>query len=257
MSEAPEPQTPRTTNADISVYDNLRLAAVAAARVVVDVAAAAVAAGGRFVVALAGGETPRTLYGLLAGPYRDAIPWDRVDVCFGDERCVPPDDPASNYRTARSTLLDQVPVAPDRVHRIAGELGGVAAALDYDVRLRRLFGHDSRAATFDLALLGVGPDGHTASLFPGDPALEERDRWVVPAAAPPGMKVRDRVTVTLPVLNRSRTVLFLCSGEEKREVLARILGGSAPELPAARVQGHERTLWILDRAAAAREAGGG
>src|SRR3712207_5211842 len=96
---------------DVTVYETLRQAAVAAARVVVDVAAAALARGGRFVIALSGGDTPRTLYGLLAGPYRDALPWDRVDVCFGDERCVPPDDAASNYRMARSTLLDHVPIA--------------------------------------------------------------------------------------------------------------------------------------------------
>jgi 6-phosphogluconolactonase len=247
---------PRTANLDVAVHETLRQAAAAAARVVVDVAAAAVARSGRFVVALAGGETPRTLYGLLAGPYRDALPWDRVDVCFSDERCVPPDDAASNYRMARSTLLDHVPLDAEQVHRIAGELGAASAAADYDARLRRLFGHDVRAPTFDIALLGVGADGHTASLFPGDAALEERERWAAAALAPAGTKARERVTLTLAVLNRARVVLFLCAGEDKREVLSRILSGSAPELPAARVHGTERTLWLLDRAAGAREAGG-
>jgi 6-phosphogluconolactonase len=250
VTEHPAHHGPRTANLDVSVHDTLRQAATAAARVVVDVATAAVARGGRFVVALAGGETPRTLYGLLAGPYRDAVPWDRVDVCFGDERCVPPSDAASNYRMARSTLLDHVPLAAERVHRIAGELGAEAAAADYDARLRKLFGHDVRAPTFDLALLGVGSDGHTASLFPGDATLEERERWAAATLAPSGMKVRERVTVTLSVLNRARVILFLCAGADKRGVLSRILSGSAPDLPAARAQGVERTLWLLDRAAA-------
>jgi 6-phosphogluconolactonase len=162
---------------------------------------------------------------------------------------VPPDDAASNYRMARSTLLDHVPVSADRVHRIAGEMGSAAAAADYDARLRKLFGHDARSPTFDVALLGVGADGHTASLFPDDAALEERERWAAPAVAPAGTKARDRVTVTLPVLTRARVVLFLGAGADKREVLSRILSGGAPELPAARVQGVERTLWLLDRAA--------
>jgi 6-phosphogluconolactonase len=235
---------------DVAVHDTLAGAAAAAAREIVGVAGDAVARRGRLVVALAGGETPRPLYGLLAGEYRDAMPWDRTDVCFGDERCVPPDDPASNYGMVRSTLLDHVPVAANRVHRIAGEMAADAAARDYDARMRQLFRDDGSAPTFDVALLGVGADGHTASLFLGDAALDERERWAAPALAPPGAKVRERVTLTLPVLNRARAVIFLCAGVEKREVVSRILSGAAPELPAARVRGAEHTFWLVDRASA-------
>ena len=235
---------------DIAVHDTLAGAAAAAAREIVGVAGDAVARRGRFVVALAGGETPRPLYALLAGEYRDAMAWDRTDVCFGDERCVPPDDAASNYGMVRSTLLDHVPVPANLVHRIAGELGADTAARDYDARMRKLFRDEASAPTFDVALLGVGTDGHTASLFPGDAALAERERWAAPALAPPGAKVRERVTLTLSVLNRARTVVFLCASAEKREVVSRILAGAAPELPAARVRGAEHTLWLVDRAAA-------
>jgi 6-phosphogluconolactonase len=226
------------------------MAARVAAREVVDAAAAAVAERSRFVVALAGGETPRPLYGRLGREYRDAVAWDRTDVCFGDERCVPPHDPASNFRMVWSTLLAQVPIVEERVHRISGELGPDAAARDYDARLRRLFPDDASTPTFDVAIMGVGADGHTASLFPGDPALDERKRWAAPLLAPPEMKVRERVTLTLPVLNRARLVLFLCAGAEKQDVVSRILSGAAPQVPAAQVRGVERTLWLLDRAAA-------
>lgn len=234
----------------VVVLETLDAASKVAAREVVDAAAAAVAQRERFVVALAGGETPRPLYGRLASEYRDALSWDRTDICFDDERCVPPHNPASNFRMVRSTLLARVPIVEERVHRIPGELGPDAAAGDYEARLRRLFLDDLPTPTFDVAIMGVGADGHTASLFPGDPALEERKRWAAPVLAPLEGKVRERVTLTLPVLNRARLVLFLCAGVEKRDVVSRILSGSAPELPAAQVHGLERTLWLLDRAAA-------
>jgi 6-phosphogluconolactonase len=234
----------------VVVLETLEVAARAAAREIVDAAAAAIEQRSRFVVALAGGETPRPLYGRLGSEYRDAVAWDRTDVCFGDERCVPPHNPESNFRRVWSTLLAHVPIVEERIHRIPGELGPDAAARDYDARLRRLFVDDATTPTFDVAVMGVGADGHTASLFPGDPALEERKRWAAPALAPPEMKVRERVTLTLPVLNRARLVLFLCAGVEKRDVVSRILSGAVPELPAAQVHGVERTVWLLDRAAA-------
>jgi 6-phosphogluconolactonase len=222
----------------------------AAADEIVGLATAAVASKGRFVVSLAGGDTPRSLYQLLAADYEQTIPWDRSEVCFGDERCVPPHNPRSNFRLAWSTLLDHVPIVETQVHRILGELGPDAAAREYDAQLRRLFADDPAIPTFDLTLMGVGTDGHTASLFPGDTALEERKRWAAPAHAPASVKVRERVTLTLPVLARARTVLFLCAGSEKRPVVSRILSGEGAELPAARVLGRERTIWLLDRAAA-------
>jgi 6-phosphogluconolactonase len=232
------------------VHETLVEASAAAAREIADAAADAVAHRGRFAVALAGGETPRPLYQMLAREYRDSVAWERTEVCFGDERCVPPHNPASNFRIAWSTLLAHVPVVEERIHRIPGELGPNAAAREYDARLRRLFVDQQDIPTFDIAVMGVGADGHTASLFPGDHALEERKRWAAPAHAPRRAKVPERVTLTLPVLNRTRVVLFLCAGAEKRAVVTRILSGAAPELPAAQVHGVERTVWLLDRAAA-------
>jgi 6-phosphogluconolactonase len=234
----------------VLVLDTLAAVSEEAAREIVAIAADAVTQRGRFVVALAGGETPRPLYELLAHDHRDAVSWQRAEVCFGDERCVPPHNPASNFRLAWSTLLAHVPIVEERVHRIPGELGPDAAARDYDGRLRQLLADDPSTPTFDVSIMGVGADGHTASLFPGDTALEERKRWAAPAHAPPGAKVRERVTLTLPVLNRTRVVLFLCAGAEKRDVVSRILSGADPDLPAARVYGMERTIWLLDRAAA-------
>jgi 6-phosphogluconolactonase len=232
------------------VVDDLAGLARAGAREVAANAIASATARGRFAISLAGGETPRSLYQVLARDYRAEIPWDRAEICFGDERCVPPHNPASNFRLAWTTLLEHVPIVEERVHRILGELGAHAAARQYDARLRQLFRDEPRTPTLDVTLLGVGPDGHTASLFPNDTALDERRRWAAPAHAPPQAKVPERVTLTFPVLNRSRVVMFLCAGAEKRDVVSRILSGADPTLPAARVSGVERTIWLLDRAAA-------
>ncbi|BDG10032.1 6-phosphogluconolactonase [Anaeromyxobacter paludicola] len=226
----------------------------AAAEELVLAAARAVAARGAFTLALAGGTTPRRLYALLAAePFRGRVPWDRTQVFFGDERPVPPDHPDSNYRMAREALLDHVPVAG--VHRIRGE--DPAAAERYEEELRRWFGIPPGGAPprLDLALLGLGADGHTASLFPGSLALDERVRWVVsPFVARLGSR---RTTLTLPVLDRARAVIFLVSGGEKAPALARALApapGDEP-LPAARVQPAGGALWIADHAAAAGPGG--
>lgn len=235
---------------DIVVRETLAEISEVAADEIAGIARDAVTRRGHFSVALSGGETPRSLYQLLAHSYRDAIAWNAAEIGFGDERCVPPHNPRSNFRLAWSTLLEHVPVVEERVHRILGELGPDAAAREYDARLRRLFADDPADATFDVAVMGVGADGHTASLFPGDTALEERTRWAAPAHAPGGAKVRERVTLTLPVLTRARTVMFLCAGDGKREVVSRILSGAGAQLPAARLAGMERTIWLLDRAAA-------
>ena len=237
---------PRTT----VVFDSPDLLARGAADEVARVASDAVGHRGRFAMSLAGGETPRALYQELARDHRESIAWHRAEICFGDERCIPPHNPASNFRLAWTTLLEHVPIVETRVHRILGELGPDPAASQYDTRLRQLFTDDPETPTFDLAIMGVGADGHTASLFPNDLAVEERRRWAVAAHAPPGAKVPERVTLTLPVLNRARVVMFLCTGAAKRDVAARILGGDHPELPAARVSGVERTIWLLDVAAA-------
>ncbi len=225
-----------------------------AAEEVARAASRAVAARGRFVVALAGGSTPRRLYALLAdesASYRARIPWERTHVFFGDERTVPPEHPDSNYRMAREALLDRVPVAS--VHRIRGADPDAADA--YEDELRRFFGIQSGGAPprLDLVLLGLGTDGHTASLFPGSPALDERIRWVMsPLVERLGTR---RITLTLPILNRARGALFLVSGAEKAGALARVIAPARGEepLPAARVRPEGGGLvWIVDDAAASR-----
>ena len=226
-----------------------------AAKEVAEVASRAVAERGRFTLALSGGSTPRRLYGLLAdgkAPFRERVPWERTHVFFGDERHVPPDHPESNYGMARETLLTHVPAAS--VHRIRGEEPDAAqAALAYERELREFFGvraPDAAPPQIDLVLLGLGPDGHTASLFPGTEGLEERRRWVVAVFVE---KLRThRITLTFPVLNRAREVLFLVSGSDKAQALSRVFarerGEDSP--PAARVRPEAGELiWIVDRAA--------
>jgi 6-phosphogluconolactonase len=219
---------------------------------------AAVAARGRFVVALAGGSTPRALHARLVALGADALPWPATHVVFGDERCVPPDDPASNYGMARDTLLAHVPVPAAQVHRLEGERPPPEAARRYEAALRALAGADQGidegVPFIDLLLLGMGADAHTASLFPGAPALAEQARWVVPAEAPPGVTPPQRLTLTLPALARARTLLVLAAGAEKRDAVsharaARPDDPTAP--PVARVRGRDLTLWLLDAAAAA------
>lgn len=183
-------------------------------------------------LALAGGETPRALYQRLATA---PVDWAHTEVFFGDERCLPADHPDSNYRMAFEALLSRVPA---RVHQMPGE---TCAAAAYEKELRAVF--SPGVPRFDVVLLGIGADGHTASLFPGDPALEERERLVVRVERAD----HSRLTLTLPVLNAARLALFLVAGESKRDALRRVLAGA--DLPAARVAA-QRTVIIADEAAA-------
>ena len=230
------------------------LAELAAGRLA-DAARAAVAARGRFSLALAGGGTPRDTYTRLAAS-RERVPWGHVELYFGDERCVPPGDDRSNFRMVAGALLDHVPVAPHHVHRMHGELAPDEGAAAYERTLRSAFGDvaaHAAAVTFDVALQGVGPDGHTASLFPGGAALRERERWVVAVPPPTTVEPRvGRITLTLPVLCRAREVWFLCTGRGKRDIVGAILADvpAAREWPAAMVRGTERTLWLVDDDAA-------
>lgn len=246
----------------VRVYEDLDALSRAAAEEIVRVAERAVAERGRFTISLAGGSTPRRLYEILASQYHETMPWSATHIFFGDERCVPPTDGASNYHMANEALLSRVPIQDGQVHRIRGELTPLDAAREYGRLLRRVFDAEhasdpSRAApaatTFDVALLGVGPDGHTASLFPGSPALDEMKHWAMEVDAPDYIAPpRARVTLTFPALNAARTVIFLVAGEEKQRVLGEILGAdatSASSYPAARVHGVQRTVWMLDRAA--------
>jgi 6-phosphogluconolactonase len=224
----------------------------AAAEIFVDLAAAAVAARGRFTVALAGGGTPRPVYALLATPaHAGRISWDRVHVFFGDERCVAPTDERSNFRMAREALLDHVPLPANNIHRLAGEGDPDGAALAYEQDLRRSFPGENPPA-LDLVWLGLGDDGHTASLFPGTAALHEDRRWVV--AQHVEALAAWRLTLTPMVINAARNVVFLIAGAGKAEVLARVLSGpSVPDvLPAQLVQPRTGELrWLVDAAAGA------
>jgi 6-phosphogluconolactonase len=233
------------------------LAAAAAERIVA-AAAAAIDATESFSIALSGGSTPHTLFALLATPeYASRVQWSRVQLFWGDERCVPPDDETSNYRMARETLLDHVPVRPANIHRIRGEDPPETAAAAYGHELREAFETPAgppRAAPgsrFDLVLLGLGTNGHTASLFPHLQAVRERTRWAM--AEHVDMLQMWRVTLTPLILNQAAEVLFLVSGPEKAAILRRVLCGArdADELPAqAIVPADGRLRWFVDAAAA-------
>ncbi len=212
-------------------------------------ATGAVQASGRFTVALSGGSTPKTLYSLLAT--KPNIPWDKICFFWGDERHVPPDHPESNYRMANEALLSKVPVRPENIFRIhAEENDAAAAAMQYEQALRDSF-HLSpgQFPRFDLILLGTGPDGHTASLFPGTAALNEPQRLVVANWVPKFNT--HRITFTFPVLNAAACVMFLASGPDKAAILREILENPAADLPSQRVQPTNGALiWLVDRAAA-------
>jgi 6-phosphogluconolactonase len=204
-------------------------------------AATAIATRGRFQLVLAGGETPRDLYERL-GP--KSLDWTKTEVFFGDERCVPPDDPASNYRMVRRALLDRVLPDSVAVHRIQGELAPAAAAALYDAEIRRVLARDP--FRFDLVLLGLGADGHTASLFPDGAWLDEQEKLVVASRAP--THPEERVTLTLPLLNAAREVVFLVTGKEKADAFRRVEAGE--DLPAARVRPDRgRAVWLVDELA--------
>jgi 6-phosphogluconolactonase len=202
-------------------------------------------------LALAGGATPERLYRKLARPPFDvSVPWSQVHVHLGDERCVPPTHRHSNFRMAHAALLSKFAVPPERVHRPPGEVGPPEeGARRWEAELQSLFPGPAAAGefpVFDLVLLGVGSDGHTASLFPGDPALAEGEHWVAAVLRPVGEPAVPRLTLTLPVLNRARCVAFLVSGGGKAGVVEKILSGAAAQLPAARVQPAGRLVWFLD-----------
>ena len=238
--------------------------AAAAAEQFVEAAAASVRAHGRFTVALSGGATPNGVYGLLATkPFRSRVTWPAVHVFWGDERCVPPEDPRSNYRAAFEILLSHVPIPSANVHRMRGEIDPAEGASEYESALRTHFATPSGAPRFapgerfDLVLLGVGADGHTASLFPHGNAVHETARWVAPEYARASSMWR--LTLTLPVINASARVLFLLSGQEKRPIARRILDASSDgaTLPAFRVAPAEGvTTWLLDAAAGSPPATG-
>jgi 6-phosphogluconolactonase len=210
----------------------------------------AMAKGGIFAINLSGGSTPRRLYERLAGlPYRDAFPWSRTHWFWGDERFVPHDDARSNYRMVRETLLSQAPVLASNVHAIPTEgiSPGVAASA-YERQLKSFYGTerlDPDRPLFDVTLLGLGLDGHTASLFPGTAVLAEQNHWV---AAVAGIKSETRITLTYPALESSRNAAFLVEGQEKRAILNRLCRGDE-SLPAAHLRPVGALRVFADKAA--------
>jgi 6-phosphogluconolactonase len=209
---------------------------------------------GSFAVALSGGATPQELYTFMATPaFASRVDWGRTRIFWGDERAVPPDDPRSNYRMAKDALLDHVPVPVSNVHRMPADRPDLeAAAAEYDSMLRGALAedHDGRRG-LDLVLLGLGGDGHIASLFPGAPALQEQHRWVM--ATYSISLDQHRMTVTYPAINSARCIFFLVTGASKAAVLAAVLEGPYdPErLPAQGVRpGNGKLLWLVDEAAA-------
>ena len=210
-----------------------------------------------FSTALSGGSTPKTLFSMLAADdsFKNKIPWDKIHFFWGDERCVPPEDEQSNFRMAYETMLSKAPVPPENIHRMPteqSEAGKVAA--DYEQKLREFFRLKAgELPVFDFNLLGIGPDGHTASLFPGTKALHEQRRLVV-ANWVEKFKTY-RITLTAPVLNNADTIVVLVSGKKKAEILQRILEGEyQPDLlPSQLIRPTQgRLLWLVDRAAASR-----
>jgi 6-phosphogluconolactonase len=205
--------------------------------------------GDRFSVVLSGGSTPRRTYELLAkAPFRDRVAWPRVHVFWGDERCVPADDPRSNWRMARETLLDHVPIPPGHIYPILCSQSPESGAREYEAKLRSYFA--GGAARFDLVFLGLGENGHTASLFPGTPVLKERKRWVSEVYV--AEQDLYRVTLTAPVIKGAAVVVFLVSGKAKANVLKEVLEGTQDplRLPAQLVYpGNGEIYWFIDQEA--------
>jgi 6-phosphogluconolactonase len=249
---------------EVRRYHNLEVLSNAAAKFICSLANECVYESGLFTIVLSGSKTPKTLYENLARPsFSTRMPWSHIHLFWGDERCVPPDHPDSNFAMASRALVSKVPVPPQNVHPIPTTFESPEkVAENYEEILRKFFDSSVTAKphpgarhggepfpSFDLILLGVGRDGHTASLFPGDRALEEERRWVAAVFSPQGTPRVPRITLTLPVINRARCVLFMASGSEKHEVIRPILGDSGPvraSYPAARVQPEGRVVWLID-----------
>ena len=210
----------------------------------------ALATTGPFRMSLSGGSTPKTLYTLLASnDFRARFPWQRVSWFWGDERFVPYDHPESNYRMTREAMLNHAPVPPENIHPVPADGTPEQAALRYERTLQTIYGAttlDPDRPLFDITLLGLGPDGHTASLLPDEPVLEERTRWV--AAVSHG-RPEIRITMTYPPIESSRYVAFLLAGKEKAEIFKTIRAGNS-QVPAARIRPVGELIWFADRAAA-------
>jgi len=247
---------PRTLRVKYCVEPDAAALARRAAQYFVEMAGESVAARGQARIAISGGSTPRAAFALLADPsqpWRARMPWDKLELYWVDERCVPPDHPESNFRMTREAMLDHVPLRPEQIHRMEGELEPEVAAARYESELRNSFRLEgAESPRFDLIALGMGDDGHTASLFPHTKAIHEMGRLVTANHVP--QKDTWRITLTWPVINHARSVFFLIGGADKAAVLQEVFAGSRdPErLPSQLIwpSGGILTL-ILDKAAAA------
>jgi len=245
----------RTIRVKYYVEQDAAALAQHAARYFVEMVGEAVEGRGRARIAISGGTTPKATFQLLADPnqpWRSRMPWSDLDLYWVDERCVPPDDQESNYRMTREALLDHVPLTPAQIHRIEGELDPLEAADEYESELRESFRLEgAHIPRFDLVALGMGPDGHTASLFPQTAALHETNRIVVANHVP--QKDTWRVTLTWPVINAARSVFFLIAGQDKAQFLHEVLTGprDVERLPSQLIRPSSGILTlILDKAAA-------
>ncbi|MDZ7343527.1 MAG: 6-phosphogluconolactonase [candidate division KSB1 bacterium] len=238
-------------NRQIHIYKTRAEFVEAATELIAGIVGRAIEKNGRCTIALAGGNTPREVYQKLAAdPLQRRIAWRNLHLFWGDERLVPPDHPDSNFGMARAAMLAQVPIPEANVHRIKGELSPAQAAREYATELRRVF--QNQEIRFDLVCLGIGEDGHTASLFPGTEAISEAIKPVAAVYVPQFDKWR--VTLTLPVINRAREVVFMVAGKSKAQIVANILQVKQPETkwPASMVQPKDGVLhWLLDAEAAA------
>jgi 6-phosphogluconolactonase len=252
---------PNQTDYELVILPSSAEVAQEGAKRIAELAKGAIGQSGRFTVALSGGSTPRDIHQILAAPpYRDAIDWSKVYIFFGDERCVPPNDPDSNYRMASETLLSQVPIPPENVFRMRGEDTPDVAANEYASKLQDFFKLSEAGGPspenyprLDLVLLGMGPDGHTASLFPGTAALQERGTPVC-ANFVPKMDA-DRVTLTAPAINRAANIIFLVAGASKAPALKAVLEGDyQPQIyPSQLIRPTQGKLtFLVDQAAAAQ-----
>lgn len=245
-----------------------------AADFVCDLARKSISEKGLFTMVLSGGKTPRPLYANLATPpFRESMPWSQTHLFWGDERCVPPDHPDSNFLAPHDLMTSRVPIDPSHIHRIRGELRPPEkAALEYEGQLRKFFdlpegtgggkagpGTGDRIPSFDLILLGMGPDGHTASLFPNDRAIEEKTRWVVAVEGSQGSPAIPRITMTLPLINAGRSVMVLVAGSEKEHVVRALLdepeeAGATYPVAMVRPRGRVLLLHVYGALAQARRS---
>jgi 6-phosphogluconolactonase len=238
---------------DIRIFQNMDLLSHHAANIFAEQATRSITARDRFLVALNGGGTPTRLFQLLATEYRDKVDWSKTHIFWGDERCVPPDDPGSSYGQARSLLLSHVPIPDSNIHRIKGDLEPAEASKEYALTLSHFASPPLDVPRFDLVYLGMGEDGHTASLFPGSP-VDVTDS-TLPVTAHYQDRPANRVTLTQRVFNQAQMIVFMATGEKKAVTLAEVLSDRYnPELyPAQRIDPkHGKLIWLVDEDAASK-----